>query len=228
MYVYDETRLNQAVFNFIYGCALRDAILQKSFVGEKAWIAKVTEAEMLVKEYIDAVLRGDFEGTSRERSGKSLDKHNEVFLDTAIKVCDVINNYVSKPELTDKFTFGNAQKLINMVVKHVSAHSHCLNSLGHGSIREKFIFCHCPMDTIMLTQVWKEYANAFGKEKRKQQLANDFCKAWGSEDFSLVDGKRGYPQRYLDFQNALLEIVNYNHGSIFPIEYDYLYWKTDK
>ena len=223
MYAYDEALLNQAVFKFIYGCALRDAVLQKSFVGQKAWIAEVTEAEMIVKEYIDAILRGDFEGTS----GDIADKHNDAFLDTTIKVCYAINNYVNKPKSTDKFTFGNAQKLINMVVKHVYAHSYCLKSLGYGSIRDKFAFCHCPMDTIMLSHVWKEYAKAFGEKRRKQQLVNDFRKAWGSEDFSLVDGEIGYPKRYLNFQNALIEIVNHKHGSIFPIEYDYLYWKTD-
>ena len=57
---YNRTEMNSRAFSFIYGCALRDAILQKSFIGKKDWIEKVTEAQEPVRKYINSVLTGEF------------------------------------------------------------------------------------------------------------------------------------------------------------------------
>ena len=81
--------------------------------------------------------------------------HEKLFLETAINVCKSINNYEGKPDTAGNFSFGNAQKLINMTIKHIYLHTYTIDSLGFPSIRERFRYCHCPMDSIMLQDVWK-------------------------------------------------------------------------
>ena len=210
--------MNNRTFSFIYGCALHDAILQKAFLGKKDWIATVTSAQKPIKEYINSVLLGKF----KEIDAKEL--HNNVFLQTAKDVCDLINK--NRPDdAVDIFSFGNAQKLINIVVKHVYAHTYSLNILEHADIRENFRFCHCPMDSIMLSHVWKMYKKEFGAEERMRELGDDFLKSWGSEDFDLIENERIQPQRYIRYQNAIEKLKD---PDIFSIEYDYIVWKNDQ
>ena len=210
--------MNSRAFSFIYGCALRDAILQKAFIGKKDWIEKVTEAQKPVRKYINSVLAGEFNKDNDKQ------KHEEAFLTTAIDVCNIINQ--NKPDdAEDTFSFGNAQKLINIVSKHVYAHTYSLHFLGETSIRDNFRFCHCPMDSIMLLHVWRAYKKAFGAECRKNDLGNDFLKSWGSEDFVIIENEIHHPDRYVRYQKAIERLKG---TEIFPIEYDYLVWKNEQ
>ena len=218
---YNRDDINSKTFSFIYGCALRDAILQKAFKGKKDWIAKIYPAQEAVKEYIDRILNGDF----KEDDDKIKCAHDEVFIQTAVKLCKAIND--KKPqEAEDNFSFGNAQKLINMVVKHIYAHTYSIHFIGNKDIRDYFRFCHCPMDSIMLLNVWKTYKSTFDSSERKDKLgeSNDFLKAWGNEDF---DEDNKAPQRYIRYQSAIKEIINSSKSEIFPIEYDYIVWKNE-
>lgn len=222
-YNYNDVKIDEKVFIFIYGCALRDAILQKSYVGKRTWIGSdVPEAQGYVKDYINRVLMGDF-----RKDDETVKKdHDKAFLETAINVCNAINGYTKKPRGAGMFSFGNAQKLINMTVKHVYAHTYSIHTVGHSSIRECFRYCHCPMDSIMLSTIWKEYREIFDLSKRKI-LGSDFCKAWGNENFEAdTFGKAILPTRYVNFQKAILEIIAKDGGNIFPIEYDYIAWNA--
>lgn len=137
-YKYEEKEMSEKVLKFICGCAMHDAIMQQAFKGEKAWIGK--EISKLIKihaysAYVQNVLSGDFKDKDQEY-------HDQVFNKTAREICETINkaNHTDK----DTFSFGNAQKLINMTIKHL--YSVCLFD---SSLRENFRFCHCPMDSIM-------------------------------------------------------------------------------
>lgn len=222
MYTYKKSILDDHIFNFIYGCALHDAVLQKAYEGERTWISKVSGAKMAVKKYIDRVVRGDFKNSDANTKAT----HEKVFLETAIEVCNKINNSNDKPTnpTVGRFTFGNAQKLINMTTKHVYAHTYSMNLLEHDSIRDYFRHCHCPMDSIMLDKVWKEYKNSFDNSIRKKELGNCECfhKSWGNEDFNT--NKQILPCRYKKFQEAINDIIDKNGGNIFPVEYDYIFW----
>ena len=222
MYNYDRAILDDHIFNFIYGCALHDAVLQKAFKGERTWIADVTEAKETVKKYINRVVKGDFKNADDETKKK----HEDFFLKTAKEVCKQINNSNFKPTniSVGNFTFGNAQKLINMTVKHVYAHTYSIHLLDYASIRNHFRHCHCPMDSIMLDKVWKEYKNSFDNSIRKKELGNCECfhKSWGNEDFNT--DKQILPCRYKKFQEAIKNIVDEKQGNIYPIEYDYIFW----
>lgn len=220
-YNYTKELLEEKVFSFIYGCALRDAILQKSFSGDKAWINKVTEAIEPVKTYINLVLEGKL---------KTVEEHDEAFLDAAKSVCDKINNYKPRPAGVGMFHFGNAQKLLNMTVKHVYTHAYSIHAAGYSTIREHFRFCHCPLDQEMRAKVWDDYGEIFGKNKRREDLskAEDFHKAWGNEDFGLdpITKAQTLPSRYMAFQSAIRTIIEKQDGDIFPIEYDFIEWKA--
>ena len=39
-YTYDQQAIKKEIFDFIYVCAMHDAILQKAFKGEKKWVQK--------------------------------------------------------------------------------------------------------------------------------------------------------------------------------------------
>lgn len=220
MYSYDRAILDDHVFNFIYGCALHDAVLQKAYKGERTWIEEVSGAKSAVKTYINQIINVGFSDKTN---------HDKVFLKTAKKVCNEINNFKDRPESAGDFHFGNAQKLINMTVKHVYAHTYSIHlaSGNSSSIRNHFQYCHCPMDSIMLERVWAEYKDRFKEGKAKEDLGKNFRKAWGAEDFE-ANGDCA-PYRYEAFQSAIKKIISPDEnigGNLYPIEYDYIAWKA--
>lgn len=216
MYIYNKEEIDSKVFRFIYGCALRDAILQKSFQGKRTWVYDVCEAQKEVKEYINQVLKGDF----KENTPEKKNAHDKAFLETAKNVCKAINSYEDKPANAGTFHFGNAQKLINMTVKHVYAHTYSIHTVEYSSIREHFRWCNCPMDQDMLETVWEHYNGNEYKYKK------DFCAPWGRENFeNEKNGDPRLPKRYIAFQDTVNAIIKKDNNSVFPIEYDYIDWK---
>ena len=211
-YIYNQDEISARIFNFVYGCAMHDAILQRAFIGKKDWVAKVEKAKNHLRKYVDCVLNNVFD---------SQDEHDSFFITTANEICKAINN--DKPSFAeDVFSFGNAQKLINITIKHT--YSFCYLS---PELRENFRYCHCPLDSIMLNEVWKRYEKSIGKDARKRILKNSefFCQAWGNE------GQQGnfqpeiyeFPERYIKYQTAIREIIG--EGNLYPIEFDYVVWK---
>ena len=189
MYDYNKVVLDSHVFNFIYGCALHDAVLQKAFKGERKWIEGVTDAKNIVKDYINDVISGKLVAE---------DKHEETFLETAKKVCIAINDPKNqKPASAGYFSFGNAQKLINMVTKHVYAHTYSIHLASNSSvsIRDNFKHCHCPMDSIMLENIMR-----IAKDN-KIELTSNFCKPWGEKILKKMKMvKKNSPQDTLVFK----------------------------
>lgn len=206
-YTYDQQKMKKQTLDFIYGCAMADAVLQKSFKGEKTWVGQVESAKSVLDAYLSKVLNNEF---------ASQPEHDKFFLSTANEVCEEINN--SKPQgiETDVFSFGNAQKLINIAVKHT--YTFCYHT---PSLREGFRFCHCPVDAIMLGNVWRLCKGKF--DVGKQQ---DFCKSWGSE--GAVGNEQPllteFPARYALFQKSVRDLIDC--GDMFPIEFDYVVWKA--
>ena len=211
-YIYDMNEISNKIFDFIYGCSMHDAILQRAFIGKKDWVGKVEKAKVALRKYIDVVINNGF---------NSQEEHDECFIQTANKICKAINN--DRPSVAeDVFSFGNAQKLINIAVKHT--YSICYYN---AELRKNFRYCHCPMDSIMLNEVWRRYKEKMGEAKCKEKLKNMefFCQAWGNE------GKQGdiqseideFPERYIMYQAAIREIID--EGDIYPIEFDYLVWQ---
>lgn len=210
-FTYNENELSTKVFNFIYGCSMHDAILQKAFKGKKDWIGKVEQAKPILREYIDCILSNKF---------SSQVEHDAFFIKIANRICEVINEH--RPgDAKDVFSFGNAQKLINIAAKHT--YSVCyLNSL----LRQNFRYCHCPLDSIMLGKVWEWYRKKLGNSARQKALGSKetFCTAWGNEgqDGDMQPYIREFPERYRTFQKAIKEIIG--DGDLYAIEFDYMIW----
>ena len=207
-----EEELKEQLFDFIYGCALRDAILQLSFRGAKKWIYQVDEAKKALRKYIDKIIL--------ENGFSSQAEHDAFFLATAKHICGTINGYLGKlREICDTFSFGNAQKLINMTVKHF--YTVCYSN---RMLRRNFQYCHCPMDGIMLQWVWKNYVEQEQRTRaeRQQELGSSFCDSWGGENFQNV----GLPDRYRKFQCIIKKWAGKKGYS--PIEFDFIVWESQK
>lgn len=210
-FYYNKEEISTKVFDFLYGCSMHDAILQQAFKGKKEWVGKVEQAKPFLREYIDCIVGNQF---------SSQEEHDKTFIRVADNICNEINKHRA-PDAEDVFSFGNAQKLINIAAKHT--YSVCY---WNPDLRENFRWCHCPLDSIMLQKVWAQYKTDFGNNARKNELesADYFCKAWGNE------GQNGdmqpqicdFPERYLKFQRAVKDIVG--DGNLYAIEFDYLIW----
>ncbi len=211
-YIYDQNRLSGKVFDFFYASSMRDAVLQRAFTGKKDWLVNVETAKQPLRKYIDCIINNAF---------LSQEAHDSFFIKTANEICKAINE--NKPtDAEDIFSFGNAQKLINMMVKYI--YSICYYA---SELRENFRYCHCPMDSVMLNEVWKSYKKIMGETKRKEELKNYefFCQSWGNE------GQQGmlqptideFPERYLKFQTSIREIIG--EGNLYPVEFDYVVWE---
>lgn len=210
-FTYNEKELSTKVFNFIYGCSMHDAILQKAFKGKKDWVGKVEKPKPFLREYIDCILGNRF---------SSQDEHDKFFIETANNICEAINEH-RPDDAEDVFSFGNAQKLINIAAKHT--YSVCyLNPL----LRKNFRYCHCPMDSIMLGKVWGLYKETLDNKARRDKLISveSFCKAWGSEGQvgDIQPHICDFPERYLAFQDAIKDIIG--DRDLYAIEFDYMVW----
>lgn len=217
-FVVTPAATKEKIFNFVYILSMREAVRQKAYSGERKWLAKVACARKATQEYIDRILFGALFADQKE--------HDGFFLEIAIKICDCINKSKDRPSGTSEFTFGNAQKLINMVVKHF--YIICYYCSG---IRDRFKYCHCPMDSRMLKKV---YANRtmvptiFGKYIKNSNIKSSkkgFVDSWSKEDFDKSNNKRCIPERYNDYQEYIRKVCE-AAGAI-PIEYDYYMWDEE-
>ena len=93
----------QHIFAFAYGAGLNDATAQKAYPGEsKKFLRENNEAKIIVRAYIDGILNGE----------------NPDFYAVAERLRDSFNKWeIQNGCKNTLFSFGNAQKLINITVK---------------------------------------------------------------------------------------------------------------
>ena len=118
-----------------------------------------------------------------------------------MSVCDEDNH----------FTFGNAQKLVNMTAKYMY-----LRSYGDPNERKLFKFCHCPMDGTMIRIVKEKYPKASFKA--------DY--SWST----LENSGDKIPGVYVEFQKYIQDMVqkerhNRKDEDIIPLDMDFIYWE---
>ena len=194
---------------------MRDAVRQKAYSGEGKNPKKRLENKDLMDELkptidhmINSVLQNSF---------KSQTEYNTAFLNATIIVCDIINR-----NKQNHFKFGNAQKLINMIIKYFY-----ILSYNNNDIRKGFKYCHCPMDEQLLENVWKEKTKLKNTDCLGER--DSFLKSWGKEDFDIIDGERKIPLRYTSFQNAVKELAKkeiIDGRASIALEYDFIKWGT--
>ena len=106
----------------------------------------------------DAVQQKAYEGKK-----KDLCETPKMFKDVALELFKAVNK--------DNFTFGNAQKVINMTAKYLY-----IICYADSAFRDRFKYCHCPMDRVMLNIVWKRYKEKYGAKVRKEKLNEGISK----------------------------------------------------
>ncbi len=211
-YRYDRKEIDDDIFSFVYGCALQDATLQQAFRGKKKWIEECVQAKSAVRQYIDRVMTDTF---------RCQKQHDEVFLDTVNTVCYAVNTDNKEKAV---FSFGNAQKLLNMTAKY------CYIACFHDSERrECFRYCHCPMDGIVLEKVWRLSEKLFDKKSQRREKLGTydiFCKPWSTEGISddTQPSLEDFPKRYKTFQETVKALIG--EEDLFPVEWDYREWKS--
>ena len=174
-------------FQFAYDMAFKDSTLRNAFVkksksdldfqNRKQYIKE--NAYCIVKEYIDDIFEGNHP-------------------DPIIPIKKIEEKFSDKG-----FSFGNAQKLVNMTAKYMFLCTYYFEDKSN-----LFNNCHCPMDGIMIDVIKKR------------------CKSFKHKNVSwsrlkTIEGK--IPQVYIDFQNEIKKIC-LEEESI-PIEFDYFYWE---
>lgn len=179
-------KIDDKIFNFAYSMAFRDATLRNAFQrweGEdddhyherKKIVAE--KSKIAVQKYIEAIFNNDQPDPSSVIKSVANEAHG--------------------------FTFGNAQKLVNMVAKYMY-----ISTYDDDRKIKYFASCHCPMDSVMLEVV-----------KRKRPEAS-----WRA-DFSwsrMTSDAAHTPILYTEFQELVKSIAN--DEGVMPIEVDYLLW----
>lgn len=196
------------IFRFVYTEVIKDAVMRNAYDGKKVWMwdkENIEELAAPLMDYIDTLMKGKF---------KNQKQHDRKFCKVAKDLCDVFN----KKSEESNFTFGNAQKLINMTAKYF--YIACFYDLQK---RESFRFCHCPVDTDMLALIWGE--KPFFEDRTA--VADCYNKTAFTESWSNMNwvkneaGEDKMPQRYIDYQKAVRNLVK---GQEIPLEVDYRLW----
>ena len=195
----DHNDLKDYIFDFAFNEALVDATRRTGAAGCKEKVLN-SEAKRIIKDYADAVLRGE----------------NPCFYGTATEVENSINE--------EKFTFGNTQKLLNMTIKYM--YIACYND---ERLRKLYASCHCPMDRRMKEKVIKQYKEETKGNKELEAVLEYKCEdGTRSKDWEKVSWSKitktlvsKYPEEnpYTRFQKMVLYLAK--KEGLSPLEYDF-------
>ena len=117
-------------------------------------------------------IEGEF-SDSDSPAEKMQEKYDKRFLDVSFDLRKEINSH-SQKEGGGCFTFGNAQKLINILMKYFYLHS-----FGNEKEKDNFKFCHCPMDHQLLENVWERRWKLNEDTRKSLRKRTDFLSSWG-------------------------------------------------
>ena len=199
--------INDKIFGFAYMMAFRDATMRNAFprsrCADSENIKSIESNQLdevfhkkkkLIKDYSESIVRDYIDDIL---SGKNPDT-----LAVIKSLCSEENAEVIT---SNGFTFGNAQKLVNMTAKYMF-----LSVYNDPKIRKNYVSCHCPMDSVMMVRI--------RENNRKYGLGNIKWKySWsrlGIEDESVKEYER--------FQEYIRKIAE--KEGILPIEVDFLLW----
>ena len=206
---------DEKIFEFAYRMALDDAVGQAAYMSSgknsKTKLRDCHDARKVVEDYIMGIFDESYQPD---------------FTTTAHAVVEAFRKY-STEKGDGKFTFGNAQKLINMTAKYMF-----MSTYGRPELRERFLQCHCPMDSIVLKKVAEEagrarmqgetggallkFATTYVKERPRK---HDWIPL-ESIKWSRLTEERGC---YQCFQDAVRELAR--RKGVLPIEYDFFTWE---
>lgn len=195
-----KIEVDKLIFDFVYELALRDAVMRTAYLGDKSELRKNEYAKNIVRDYADDII-----------NKKSFD-----YYDIAKKLCDEFN---SEKNSDHQFTFGNAQKLLNMTMKYLY-----IMCYKNNELRDKFQNCHCPMDGIMIDKVINELKKlkSEGDSSVQQYTQRGYIGKLKGKPWSRLvsDDKAVYEQ----FQKSVKFLAK--KQDLYPLEYDYFLWNS--
>lgn len=193
--------MDEKIFEFAYRMALADATGQQAYKGQgegsKTKLRGCSEAKKAVKEYIEAIFNPDGQ-PDFEKTVDQVEKAFEEFL---------------TEETDGVFTFGNAQKLVNMTAKYMF-----MATYDRPELRPRFAQCHCPMDSIMVgivVELVKPREEEFGL---KRGWIGSLRKSWSK----ITKEDRG---QYDQFQELVKGLCSGEDSKMMPIEFDFKNWE---
>lgn len=198
--------MDDYIFDFIYRMALNDATMQKAYMDSKEELLKnCVGMKECVKDYIRNVLDG-----------------NNPDFDKAIE------NVLCAAVAYRNFTFGNAQKLINMTAKYFY-----ISTYNDDRVRNYFRCCHCPMDRFMIDKIVSEYKEAIKKDLTQKSLRIEYylindkelCD-WAKVSWSNLVNEYNSKVTSRQIYDKYQMMVKYLAGKkgVMPLELDYLYF----
>ena len=205
-----KIQMDDQILRFVYIEAMRDATLQKAYNNkDKQWL-KTNEiykkVEKDIKKLVCNVINGDF---------KEQSEYDKSFYKVIKNINEKINDERGDNR---KFSFGNTQKLLNIILKHFY-----ICSYNNAEVKSGFKFCHCPMDRQMMEELWKHR-----KDLNINKTKDEFVISWGALDY---DNNYNIPEEYTEFQSAIRKMIEEDKrvdNNISPIEYDYYIWSQMK
>ncbi len=198
----DERRkIDESVFDFIYGMALNDATNRTAGIksGDKGDLLEIDKIKEAVRDYAEGIIN-NAEGVN--------------FEDAVNKIQDA--NLKSK-KYVECFCFGKIQKLVNMTIKYLY-----IRYYDDSIFRKALDNCDAPMDSIMMDFVFESYFFVQGIERKRGETPgfNKETPCWSSFK-SKEDG-------YQAFQEAIDRIIKEKQLGINRIEFDFQYWEKAK
>lgn len=202
--------------------ALRDATLQGSFLGKTEDILK------------------DKPGLEKAKKAKALVRKFAIDL-TDENVVDVVNDdYIyalidavvkNAPSSIDKngnsvsFTYGNAQKLINMTSKYLY-----IRNYSNPKLTVSFRNCHCPLDNQIVKKLKGDVKRGSNLDKSIKELfgtVNDSENANTWRQYLDLPWSSCSKPRYKFFQDVVRIVLKEKYNNeLTPLEYDYIKWNS--
>ena len=239
--------IDEKIFDFAYELAMRDATIRTAFRGTTIYVLlakdnpdtkyKATDddkkradcAKTAVRRYIVKIFKNEL---------NTKDEHDNSFME-AVK--EVINAFEGYKDKDSSFSFGNAQKLINMTAKYMF-----MATYNRPKLRENFKCCHCPMDNQLINKVAKyvgllveeyqeitmEYAEEMLKDYAgKRKKIGDWAKldGFGWSKLNSEKGRAIYDtyQETIRFLSSNATILKKHIGasdSLSSLEFDFFVW----
>ena len=182
--------IEDLVFDFIYEESINDAIRRTAAASSKSIIMKIEKVKKAVREYANHII----DGIDKENNPE-LEISKKCFMQCIDSIFGAIEEYKNEKKVDCCFTFGNAQKLVNMTMKRLYIRYYG-TSKANG-----FKYCFCPMDRRMRDKVASKYNNIFDKS-----VAYDPECAWSKMNVPGKD-KDGIDNFWL-FQKAVDDLLS--------------------
>ena len=176
------------IFEFAYKMAFRDATMRNAYPRREG------EDDMPYHRRKQKVME-----LSKETVRKYI---NDIFADKELKP-NPVETILSICNDDYDFTFGNAQKLVNMTAKYMF-----ISTFMAEDSRRRFENCDCPMDSIILGVV----------RRLKPDVSWKPDYSWSK----MISENASIPDVYIEFQEAVKSLADAE--GLLPIEFDYKYW----